>query len=103
MNKLYLHGSALREGLFTALGVCLLLYFIFHAVQGQRGLIRLLVVKQEIATIAAMSDQVSADRSVLETRVAMFRPGSVDKDLLDERVRSVLGYKYNDEYSVLSY
>ena len=46
-------------------------------------------------------ETVTAERQKLETKVVMMRPGSINKDLLEERIRSVLGYRYEDEIILL--
>ncbi|MAF98189.1 MAG: hypothetical protein CMH26_06105 [Micavibrio sp.] len=103
MNKLDLHRIILKENLFTLFGVCLLLYFTFHVVQGPRGVFSLLSVNQEIKTLSKISNNVLSERQDVDVRVSMMRPGSVDKDLLSEQVRNQLGYKNNNEYVVLGY
>jgi len=42
-------------------------------------------------------------RQSIETKVKMMRPGSIDPDLLVERVRHVLGYKFDDEAVIVRY
>ncbi len=103
MNKLYLRRHALKHNIFTFLGVCLCMYFTFHAVQGDRGVFRLLVAHSDIETLSAQSDTLIAERADLERKVAMMRPGFVDRDLLEERVRLIIGYKHDDEYAILSH
>jgi cell division protein FtsB len=79
------------------------MYFSFHAVQGERGVLRLLSSNTQLETLSSQSDNLEAQREELERKVAMMRPGSVDRDLLEERVRGVLGYKHADEYAILSH
>jgi cell division protein FtsB len=103
MNKLYLHRHILKNNVLTFFGVCLCMYFSFHAVHGDRGVLRLVSANTQLETLSIHSDNLSAQRAELERKVAMMRPGSVDKDLLEERVRSTLGYKHADEYAILSH
>ena len=71
--------------------------------QGDRGVLALASTSSQIETLSIKADKLQDERRSLEQKVAMMRPGSVDKDLLEEQVRSTLGYKYNDEYAVLSH
>jgi len=100
MRELFRQRNILRGKLFLLLGICLCVYFSFHAVQGQRSITRLLSVENQIvkqgSDLAALTDK----RAALQERVSMMRPDSINKDLLEERVRDVLGYKHADEWVV---
>ena len=103
MNKLYSHRYILKSNLFVFVGVCLCLYFSFHAFEGNRGVMELVSVNSQIETLSLKNDKLKAERTGLEKKVSMMRPGAVDRDLLEERVRATLGYKHADEFSVLSH
>jgi len=51
--------------------------------------------------IEAEFETVSADKIALERKVVMMRPGTINRDLLEERIRSVLGYRYENEIVLL--
>jgi len=102
MNKLFAHNIIFREHFFFLIGVCLCLYFSYHTVLGNRSIVRLYAVEKQIETLSLKSDEVSAEKDYFQKRVVMMRPGSVDKDLLEGRARSVLGYRRADEYVILS-
>lgn len=76
-------------------------YFIYHTFQGNRSLTRLLSLNNEIATMSLEYDTKKAERIALEKKVVMMRPGTLDKDLLEERAKAVLGYKNKGEFVVL--
>ncbi len=63
---------------------------------------RLVQLSQKIETVSQEHDILHDNRMALEGRVIMMRPGSINKDLLEERVRLVLGYKHKDELTILS-
>ncbi len=69
--------------------------------QGNRSVFNLISLKHSVATMSLEETSLIADRQNLEQKVRMLRPGSVSKDILEERVRMVLGYKYVDEVAVL--
>lgn len=103
MNKLLAQRYLIRQNLMTLIGVCLCFYFSYHAVQGNRSVLTLYSLSQSIATTSLEASSLRSDRQGLEQKVRMLRPGSVSRDLLEERARAVLGYKYSDEVSILNH
>jgi cell division protein FtsB len=83
------------------LGACVSGYFVYHAVQGDRGLMAWLMLKQQIAEASATRDAVAEERAAWERRVALLRSGSLDPDMLDERARQVLNLGHPDEVVIL--
>ncbi|MFQ5784181.1 MAG: septum formation initiator family protein [Alphaproteobacteria bacterium] len=71
-------------------GVCIIAYFIFHAVQGERGIVTWLQLSQQIDETRAALVLSRADERRLAHRVALLQPSSLDPDMLDERARAVL-------------
>lgn len=76
-----------RHAIGPFLGAAAVVYFGFHAVQGDRGLIAWWNLNQEIAKAEAVAQRVAAEKSELENRVRLLRPDSLDPDLLEERAR----------------
>ena len=75
------------------LPVCCLLilgYFAFHAVEGDYGLFALGKLKDRVASLQSELDSVRAERVEMEKHVALMRPESLDKDMIDERAREAL-------------
>ncbi len=101
MNKLLRSNTLVRENLVAVIGVCLCLYFTYHAVQGGRSFISLAGLNAQIETTTKEREALLAERTALETKVAMMRPGSLSKDMLEERARAVLGYVEPDEIVVI--
>ena len=102
MNKLYAHNSFFRQNLLGLIGLCMCAYFSYHAIAGNRGLVRLYFVNHKIETLSKSETSLASEEAIWSKKVSMMRPGSVDKDLLEEQVRKVLGYRNADEYAVLS-
>ncbi|MBL8645035.1 MAG: septum formation initiator family protein [Rhodospirillaceae bacterium] len=73
------------------MGAAVMVYFGYHAVQGDRGLIAWWNLRFEIERANTALDQVSAEKAALEKRVALLRPESLDPDMLEERARLMLG------------
>ena len=85
----------------TACTLCVV-YFGYHAVQGDRGVLSWLQLKQEIAATGAELEAERAARLRLERRVALLKPEGLDRDMLDERARTVLGLAHADEVVFLN-
>ncbi len=89
--------SRLRTVVVPVLWVAGVGYFAYHAVQGDRGLIAWVHLKQRVAETRAVSAETAGRRMALERRVRMLNPDSLDADLLDERARVMLNLGYPDE------
>ncbi len=85
-----------------ALMACLVGYFCYHAVQGERGLLARLHLEQELRELRAFNDQLESDRRELEGRVALLRPDNLDPDMLEERARLLLNYGHAEDRVLLS-
>ena len=101
MKRLIEKRYILRQNMMAVIGVCLSFYFCYHLVAGQRGYFRLISLESRITQVSAEHQELQAKREAVETKVVMMRPGSIDRDLLEERVRYVLGYRYADELILL--
>jgi len=72
-------------------------YFAYHAVQGDRGLLAWFKLGQQVEDAHLEYERISAKREDLAARVRLLQPGSLDRDMLEERVRAVLGYVHRDD------
>jgi len=79
------------------LGACVVGYFVYHAVQGDRGIIAWMVLSQQIEEARAAQAELAAERAMLEHRARLLRPDSLDPDMLEERARVMLNLAYMDE------
>lgn len=79
------------------LGALLFGYFLFHAVQGDRGLLAWVKIKQQISYAEAELAASESTRRTWEGRIALLGSEQLDRDMLDERVRLVTGFGYRDE------
>ncbi len=91
------NGQIIRRNLIAVVGLFLCVYFAYHVLAGERSYLRLSSLEQQISSVEQEYNTFSSDRVNLERKVVMMRPGSVDRDLLEERVRAVLGYRSHDE------
>lgn len=86
-----------RHVIGPTFGALVVGYFLFHAVQGDRGILAWAELKQEVAQAEQTLDRLTKARSKLDSRVKLLRSGSLDRDLLDERARIVSGLANPDE------
>lgn len=83
------------------IGAFLMVYFAFHAVNGERGLLKYLYLRQEIAEARKIAAEYDRQKSRLEEKVKHLSNASLDLDLLEERARIVLNLAGNDEFIIL--
>ncbi len=101
MNSFLTHRYFVKRNLIVTIGLFLCFYFVYHGVQGERSLSRYNILSAKIETMSQEKAAMKKQRAVLEKRVTMLRPSSLDRDLLEERVRFVLGYAAPDEVAVV--
>ena len=82
----------LRPLSLQLLGACLAGYFVYHAVEGERGLLAWLQVHHELVGAKESLEAGLLVRQALERRVAQMTSSSLDPDLLDERARAMLNF-----------
>jgi cell division protein FtsB len=80
-----------------AFAACMVVYFGYHALQGERGFLSYVKLTKEMDQVSQDLAAVKAERRELEEKVAGLRPGSLDLDLLDERARVLLNYGGGEE------
>lgn len=86
-----------RKSVLNIIIHVLLLYFIFHSLYGSRGILAYFKIQAEIEHSYANLELLRSERLEIENRVKLLRPGSLDKDMLDEQARNVLGVARSSE------
>ena len=84
--------SRARQAAPQVLAACMVAYFAYHALHGDRGFYAWIMLKQERAQTLATAERVSGERSELEQRVGLLRRDHLDPDLLEERAQAILNY-----------
>src|SRR5690242_4798559 len=82
----------MRHAMVPFFGAAAIAYFGYHAVQGDRGLVAWWNLRYALERTEVELGDVNAKREVLEHRVSLLRPESLDPDMLEERARIMLGY-----------
>lgn len=86
-----------RHVLGPAISVCVVSYFVYHVIHGDRGLIAWRSLGQRVAIANVDLRHIRAERNGLEHRVDLLRPESLDPDMLDEWSRRILNFGHRDE------
>lgn len=101
MKKLSTIRTILKRNIPLCIGMLLSVYFSYHLIAGERSLIN----HKELTEIVSIKEQnlqaLKSKKAKLENKVAMLRPDTISADLLDERVRYILGYQHKDEIALL--
>lgn len=101
MKRLIDKRYLVRQNLVAVIGICLSVYFAYHLVAGQRSVLSLMSLDRQAEAEKAELVDLVREREDLEKRVVMMRPGSIDRDLLEERARLILGYTGKNEQIVI--
>ncbi len=86
----------------TAAGVCIVGYFLYHTVEGERGWVAKVRLQNETKRAEETLQKLQEEREALERRVKLMRPESIDPDLLDEQARKSLNYSKPNEIVILT-
>ena len=79
----------------------IILYFVFHGIMGESGVLKLLQVQNQVAVAQKQIDTMKGERVAMERRTKLLRPDNLDSDMLDERARATLGLSKPNEVIIL--
>lgn len=83
------------------LGLGALAYLGYHFFEGERGLKASWALDQRLEKAEAERKKLAAERQRIESRVGLLREGSVDRDMLDERLRQMLNLAHAGDVIIL--
>ncbi|HKJ74530.1 MAG TPA: septum formation initiator family protein [Alphaproteobacteria bacterium] len=92
-----------RRARFAIVPVCcvsLVGYFVYHLIQGDRGLIALSRLSKDIKQLESEVTVAKTERTQIEGKTKLLRSNGIDADMLDERARAELGFSRPDEIVV---
>ena len=75
-------------------------YFIWHAVNGERGLKTKEEYRGQMARLIVENGELRAERDQLDRRVSMMRAEAVERDILEEEARIQLGRVHKNDVVV---
>lgn len=76
-------------------------YFVWHAVNGERGLKTKDEYQRKIAGLNEQLQSLKADRALWRHRIELMNGAAIDRDLLDEEARGLLGRVDKNDLVVL--
>lgn len=77
-------------------------YFVHHAHYGRRGLEAKRELKVQIVKANQELEVLRTERAEWERRIALLRSDQVDRDLLEERARVVLGRVHRNDLVIIT-
>ena len=86
-----------RHILWPILWTTLILYITYHALQGERGLIAFWQLQGQVSNAKQIQQALKTNKQRLQNRVYLLSPKSLDSDMLEERVRIMLGFSRPNE------
>ena len=92
--------SRVRPYLPIAVLACLIFYFGFQALTGERGLLAVGARNEILSARTSELRRLRAQRTELEARARLLRDGDLSRDLLEERARSLLGLSDPRDYVI---
>ncbi|WP_442753793.1 FtsB family cell division protein [Methylocystis sp. JAN1] len=76
-------------------------YFVWHGVNGQRGLKTGEEYEQKLAQLRLERDMLKFQRMQWESRIALIKGENVDADILEEQTRKSLGRVHKNDVVIL--
>ena len=92
----------LRQCILPLSCIAIIGYISYHAVQGDRGLAAWRQLSQQIDRASGELLRTRTARVELEHRVSLLRLDGLDRDMLDERSRIILGLAHQEELIFLT-
>ena len=90
----------LRQAIGPSVGACLFGYFVYHAIEGDRGIMAWLRISQQLAESKGTLASLQSERQEVQNRVTLLSI-NIDPDLLDERARLMLNVAEPDDRLVI--
>ncbi|MES2907055.1 MAG: septum formation initiator family protein [Pseudomonadota bacterium] len=84
------HSRLKRRLAVATLALAVVGYFAFHAFNGDHGIIANHRFEARVVELQGELDLLKKDRVVLERRIALLKPESLDPDMLEERAMDSL-------------
>ena len=82
-------------------GILVFAYFIYHSVEGDRGLLALNNVNVRIAEAEKKLAELVETERELEEKVIRLMPSSLDPDFLEDRGRKILNFGHDNDVVIL--
>ena len=93
--------SHFRPAMARLMLAAVLVYFGYHAFQGDHGLVASRNIDGKIAVLENKLDKLTTERSFWEKRIQQMRLETVNGDLLEERMRAALNLAHPNEIMLM--
>ena len=80
------------------LGALFVCYFLWHAVNGDSGVLAWLQIHRNIEAAKTVLTETTTRRAAMEKRVSLLKSSGIDPDMLDERARIMTGLVHPRDY-----
>lgn len=90
-----------RHYLLPIAGLCLIVYFGYHAINGERGLLTYRQLQKDIQIAKMQREKTAKEKAVIENRVKLLRPESIDPDMLEESARRILNMGHEGDLVII--
>jgi len=77
-------------------------YFVHHAHSGSRGIAAKRQLKIQIHATTRELDALRSERAAWERRIALLSSDHIDRDLLEERARTLLGRVHRNDLVIIT-
>jgi cell division protein FtsB len=77
-------------------------YFLHNAKMGNRGLLAKQELKMQSRELARELDAARAEHAAWDRRIALLRSDQIDRDILDERARIMLGRVHRNDLVIIT-
>ena len=99
MNK---NARYIFNVVLSVLGLFIVVYFVYTAVQGERGFFELKRLKAEVAQAEEDLARLKEEKESLEHKISLMRGENADEDLLEEEARRLLNFSKPNEVIILT-
>ena len=87
----------MRLRLFPCLCFLVIAYFTYHSIWGNRGLLRLMEIREQIKVTQELAESTAQEKKNLTYKTnALKNPKAIDMDILEEEAMRVLGQTKSD-------
>ena len=90
------------QSIASVVGACIVGYFLYHTVQGDRGWLAMVQLKSQVKAAEENLAKLQKEEKDLAHRVQLLRANNLDPDLLDEQARATMDYSKPNEIIVLT-
>lgn len=102
MDRIAYIITGLGRGWLAGVSMLLVAYFAYHAFNGENSIHALRDLQAQERVLLAMAEEARAERDYMERQTFALKRSAIDPDMLEEQVRSRLGFTHPDEVIILT-